>query len=234
MSSIFQGSNLAKNAIIKYSPINYRQINYSIIVAYCKNYGIGYNNTLPWDFKSDLKHFYNLTTKQPDIIDNTKLYKNNSINQPIIMGNNTWKSLNYKPLKKRLNIVLTSNIEKYSNNGNNNHTINNIEQEHNVLFFNCPYKVEDYLKKYKYAHSWIIGGSSIYNYYLKNMIVNNIYSTFIHENYNCDSYFLELKKLNKLNNKHIYGKTINYDLKKSVTTDENGVMLEYQYWKRVM
>ena len=33
-------------------------MNYNIIVAICENNGIGYNNSLPWNIKEDLKIFY--------------------------------------------------------------------------------------------------------------------------------------------------------------------------------
>ena len=34
---------------------------FKLIVAVCKNYGIGKNNTLPWHIKEDLKHFSEIT-----------------------------------------------------------------------------------------------------------------------------------------------------------------------------
>jgi dihydrofolate reductase len=33
----------------------------NVIVAYCKNGGIGINNTLPWKISSDLKKFKKMT-----------------------------------------------------------------------------------------------------------------------------------------------------------------------------
>ena len=51
-------------------------MNINIIVAMCKNNGIGYKNNLPWRISSDLKKFRKLT------IGNKK--------NAIIMGKNTW------------------------------------------------------------------------------------------------------------------------------------------------
>ena len=48
-------------------------MNYNIIVAICKNNGIGYNNKIPWYIKEDLKLFSNLT-------------RGNNNNNAIIMG----------------------------------------------------------------------------------------------------------------------------------------------------
>lgn len=63
----------------------------SIIVAFDKNHGIGAANDLLWtrDLPADLRHFKDITT-----------------GHPIIMGNNTYKSLG-RPLPNRQNIVIS-------------------------------------------------------------------------------------------------------------------------------
>jgi dihydrofolate reductase len=68
---------------------------FSIVVAIDENGGIGKNNTLPWHIPADLKHFARTT-----------------MGGTVIMGRKTWESIpqNYKPLKNRLNIVLTGNL----------------------------------------------------------------------------------------------------------------------------
>ena len=58
----------------------------NIIVAYCRNRGIGINNTLPWHLPEDLKRFKFLTEGS---------------NNTVIMGRKTWESLPLKPLPKR-------------------------------------------------------------------------------------------------------------------------------------
>jgi len=65
-----------------------------MIVAYCKNRGIGISNTLPWKIPIDLKYF-KVTTS----------------NDCVVMGKNTWLSLPKKPLAKRENIVLSSSLK---------------------------------------------------------------------------------------------------------------------------
>lgn len=54
---------------------------------------IGVDNNLPWHYPEDLKFF-----------------KDNTVKKNIVMGFNTFKSLNYKPLPNRTNIVL---VDKY-------------------------------------------------------------------------------------------------------------------------
>lgn len=62
----------------------------SLIAIIAKNRAIGFNNKLLYDIPEDLKHFRSITA-----------------GHAVIMGENTFHSLNDKPLPNRLNIVLT-------------------------------------------------------------------------------------------------------------------------------
>lgn len=64
----------------------------SLIVARAKNGAIGREGSIPWEVPEDLKFFQRET-----------------VGGAIIMGRNTWESLPFKPLPKRLNIVVSSN-----------------------------------------------------------------------------------------------------------------------------
>lgn len=57
-----------------------------------KNKVIGINNTLPWHYKEDLKHFKELTT-----------------GNVIIMGRKTFESIG-KPLPNRINVVISRDV----------------------------------------------------------------------------------------------------------------------------
>lgn len=63
----------------------------SLIVARARNGAIGRGNTIPWHAPEDLAFFQRETT-----------------GGAILMGRNTWDSLPVKPLKNRLNIVITT------------------------------------------------------------------------------------------------------------------------------
>ncbi|UWQ90220.1 dihydrofolate reductase [Rhodobacteraceae bacterium M382] len=63
----------------------------SLIVARARNGAIGKDNTIPWRAPEDLAFFQRETT-----------------GGAVIMGRNTWDSLPFKPLKGRLNIVISS------------------------------------------------------------------------------------------------------------------------------
>jgi dihydrofolate reductase len=146
------------------------KININIISAYCKNNGIGFNNDMPWKFKSDLNKFKSLTTGN----------KNNAI----IMGKNTWNSLNNKSLKYRDNLILSKSIViDYLDNNNITKSFNTYETLYRFLILK------------EYDEIWIIGGESIYKQffelhckkYLFN--INKIYITYINKLYNCDTFF---------------------------------------------
>ena len=62
-------------------------MNFKIIVAATRKFGIGFKNKLPWHIPEDLKHFSKTTIGNG--------------NNAIIMGRNTWESIGSKPLPKR-------------------------------------------------------------------------------------------------------------------------------------
>lgn len=63
----------------------------SLVVGRDRNGAIGKGNDIPWYAPEDLKFF-----------------KRETLGGAIIMGRNTWDSLPFKPLKDRLNIVVSS------------------------------------------------------------------------------------------------------------------------------
>ena len=82
---------------------------FEIIIALNEKNGIGLNNQIPWKCPEDLKFFKEMT--------------NNNI---VIMGRKTWESLPNKPLKNRINIVLSRN--KIENLPENTYHFDNLEK----------------------------------------------------------------------------------------------------------
>ncbi len=111
---------------------------YHIIVAQCKNRGIGYENKIPWQIYEDMKLFSKKTRGQG--------------NNAIVMGRKTWESLPYQPLLKRTNIIVSSTIR--------------VEHE-NVFSFTSILDVKKHCSKSNYDEVWIIGGQAIYEEFLK-------------------------------------------------------------------
>ena len=146
----------------------------NIIVVYSDNNGIGKNNSLPWKITSDLKKFKNLTIGN----------KNNAI----IMGKNTWLSLNNKSLKNRDNLVLSSSLIIDDKDENNNITKS----------FKNELVLREFLENKDYDDIWVIGGENIYDLFLnKTNIFNvkNIYITLLDNDYECDTFFPEIDKI---------------------------------------
>jgi dihydrofolate reductase len=144
----------------------------NIIVAMCKyNNGIGLNGSMPWNIKEDMQYFSTLT-------------KGNG-NNAVIMGANTYKSLNMYGLKERDNFILSSNLKidiilKNSKDEISKYivkTFNNID----MLLETC--------KANNYETVWIIGGSTIYREFLNRNFVNKCYITLIHKLFACDTTF---------------------------------------------
>ena len=93
-------------------------MSFKLIVAICKNRGIGYKNKLPWSFSSDMKYFSNIT-------------RGNN-NNAIIMGRKTFESIG-RALPKRHNIILS--------------TTKTSKTDENISFFNDIGSIIDFCKK---------------------------------------------------------------------------------------
>jgi dihydrofolate reductase len=99
------------------------------IAAIARNFAIGVNGKLPWHYSADLKFF-----------------KQTTVNNAVVMGFNTWKSIG-KPLPKRLNIVLSRS--------------HSIENQPEVLLLRG---VEEALALSKFLNCdmFVIGGAATY------------------------------------------------------------------------
>ncbi|WP_300753451.1 dihydrofolate reductase [uncultured Brachyspira sp.] len=145
----------------------------SLIAAVDLKNGIGLNGIMPWGhIKEDMQFFRSTTT-----------------GYPVVMGRVTFESLGGKPLPKRKNIVISSNIDN--------------EVKYDNLFYDTSF--ENALSKLlleKYNQIFIIGGESIYKKALD--YADRIYLTHIDKDYNCDRFFPEIDKSlfnsNKLKN----------------------------------
>lgn len=99
------------------------------IVAIAKNFAIGKDGKLPWHYSADLKFF-----------------KQTTVNNAVVMGFNTWKSIG-KPLPNRLNIVLSRSAS--------------IENQPNVLLLRGVEEVLA-LSKFLNCNLFVIGGAATY------------------------------------------------------------------------
>ena len=111
----------------------------AMIVAMDKEGFIGRKGELPWRLSSDIKRFKKITESDG--------------NNAVIMGRKTWDSLpkKYKPLSRRLNIVMSRDSEWKS------------EGASNALY---PGRAIEIAYSEGCEECWIIGGSKIYELFL--------------------------------------------------------------------
>ncbi|MEZ5017881.1 MAG: dihydrofolate reductase [Flavipsychrobacter sp.] len=116
------------------------------IVAKDENNAIGKDNTLPWQLPDDLKFFMRTT-----------------MGKPVLMGRNTFDSLG-KPLKGRLNIVLSSQKD--------------LELPEGVLLFHSLEEGIKRLEEEGTEEAFIIGGGKVYEQSFP--LLDRLYLTKVH------------------------------------------------------
>ena len=139
----------------------------NFIVAVSEDYAIGKNNEMLFNLPTDLKYF-----------------KEKTLNKVVVMGRKTFESIPLRPLKNRVNIVITTD-----------------------LTFNCDgvivvHSFEELFKKlenYNDEDIFIIGGSTIYNKLMDRCRL--AYITKIHKKVDADTFINNVE--NKPNWKEI-------------------------------
>ncbi len=150
---------------------------FSLIIACTFDGGIGVSNTIPWNIKEEMALFKKITT---DV--NCYVKKN-----AVIMGRKTWDSLPARPLKNRINIIITSKPLFIDTNENDIFAFKSLDE----AFDFCESNI--YIDKV-----FVIGGKSLYdlcltdNRYLRR--IDNIHLSVIKNKYECDT-FVDLKKI---------------------------------------
>ena len=106
-------------------------------------------------------------------------FKQKTINNVVVMGSKTLLSLpKYLPLKKRTNIVITNEKEKYSNLYK--------DYNHYLIFLSLEETIQ-YIQSNNNNKIFIIGGNQIYNLLLP--YCSNIWLTKMRQTYDCDLIF---------------------------------------------
>jgi dihydrofolate reductase len=146
-------------------------LRFKLIVAMCPNGGIGYKGRLPWPHcKADMAHFAKRTT--------------GSGNNAVVMGKKTWDSIPVRPLRRRANLILSSQTHEP-------HETHEIQSEH---WFRTVPDLFAHLEAAKYDEVWIIGGASIYEQFLAmhangEIIMDEMCVTTMEPIDNCDTFF---------------------------------------------
>lgn len=129
------------------------------IVAADRNWGIGNKNRLLVSIPSDMKFFREKTT-----------------GKVIVMGRKTLESFpGGKPLKNRVNIVLS---------GNREYTVKD------AVVVHTEEELKEELKKYKEEEIFVVGGESVYRMLLP--LCSTVYVTKIDRVFEADTFFPNL------------------------------------------
>ena len=123
-----------------------------LVAAVSDNHVIGVDNDLPWRLPMDLKWF-----------------KMNTLNGAVIMGRRTWESLPRKPLKNRLNIVVSRLYHP---------------DEEGVIWFTTLDSAMVYAMRHRY-YIYVIGGADIFKQslpYINTFILTRVHTTIEHPN----------------------------------------------------
>lgn len=156
------------------------------IVAVDQNRGIGRNGNLLFYISDDMKHF-----------------ARNTNNGAIIMRSGTFNSMGRKPLKNRLNIVISRN-KNYEGNG--------------ATVVHSLDTALEFVKKNNYKTAWIIGGAGLYAEALDS--IDEIYLTQIFSQKPADTFFPEyINTFQKISEQDMM-----YDKK-------NKLNFQFQTWK---
>lgn len=135
----------------------------------CSNGGMGYKGQLPWPHcKADMAHFAKRTT--------------GAGNNAVVMGRATWSSIPMRPLRRRTNLILSSQEPECAPASGQEHWFPSIPE----LFA--------HLESANYDEVWIIGGASIYKQFLEmhqnnEIIIDEMCITQIEGTHECDTFF---------------------------------------------
>lgn len=160
----------------------------NFIVAVSENYGIGKDNNLLFNIKTDLKYF-----------------KEKTLNKVVVMGRKTYESLPFKPLKNRVNIVLTSDDNFY---------------KEGVIVVHSYEELFKEISKYNTDDVFIIGGASLYNKLMDRCY--KAYITKVHKTVEADTFIENIE--NKSNWK---------ETQTSPIITENGLDFEFKEFTRI-
>lgn len=144
----------------------------NIILAHTPKFGIAFKNKIPWNIPHDLGYFQEVTSKRLPNID---------VPNVLIMGRLTADTLK-RPLKDRVNLVLTSNGDYRKDEG---------FIPKSSLLDALEYSFLEHRK----SPIFVIGGSHVVTETLKYPnLIDKIYLTYICHEYECDVFVNDLKE----------------------------------------
>ncbi|KAG8731565.1 dihydrofolate reductase [Ceratobasidium sp. 423] len=191
----------------------------TLVVAATLTNGIGAKGSLPWRLSREMAYFAKVTREGGP---------RSSGPNAVIMGRKTWESIKpqYRPLKGRLNIVISNSIASADNLGPVS------ESEHPTLLATS---LDSSLSGIETETVFVIGGASIYAQALKHPATTRILFTRVLEPAyeECDVFFPEIRDGNQwVQAEHAeLEKWVGFEVAKGVQ-EEKGTKYEFQMWVR--
>ena len=135
---------------------------FSLIMASTWNSVVGSNNSMPWKCSRDMKRFKELTT-----------------GHIVVMGKGTWDSLGRKPLKDRVNVIVSK--ELFFDKKNSDFIVcPSLESVHYLLSLTMSIEDEEF---------FLIGGAKLAKAAMEKNLVNKLYMTTVCGYIHGDTYF---------------------------------------------
>ena len=174
--------------------------------------GISRNLGIPWKIHDELKYFNAVTTYTSPLDLGSKM-------NAVLMGKNTYQSLNLKILPNRYNYVLTT-------------TINTLSDD-KLFIADDIQKIIANIKEKQIDKLFVIGGKSLYEHFINNKLVKYIYLSKIDHEYQCDnSVNLDLSnyKLIEENDVQMYDRILEKNVLVSLMKYENPNYVDNKFW----
>lgn len=196
----------------------------AIVAATDAGLGIGKDGGLPWRLKKEMKYFADVTTAAPAGKQNI-----------VIMGRNSWTSIpeKFRPLKNRINIVITSNPEFEL-------TGTAVKIQQNCLATSLDDALLQIEKQFAdIAHKvFVIGGSQLYKAAMSHQGLTRILFTSIKSDFACDTTYPVDFRSRVTSNQMAWKRKAFEELKTWTTVDvqerqsEDEVSWEYEMWEK--
>jgi dihydrofolate reductase len=164
----------------------------TLILAATPNLGIGNGGGLPWpQLKKEMGFFARVTKRTSPATSSESIKKVNAV----LMGRKTWESIppKFRPLKDRLNIVVTSKPEEFASKLEKKtevegpmvcssvlDAISQLESQHENKLSNSSMELDKV---------FVVGGATIYNTALELPQTKRVLLTKIHKEFECDTFF---------------------------------------------
>ncbi|VVD05152.1 unnamed protein product [Leptidea sinapis] len=151
-------------------------INFNVIAAVSDNRGIGDCGGVPWRINGEVA-FFKMTTIQT---------RDPKKKNAVIIGRVSWECIppKYRPLERRLNVILTRNVDQFKQSVAGIPDIEVAESFDKALAI-----IEQHPN---IESTWVIGGGEIYKLALEHPNCNQIYITDIKKTFQCDTFFPDI------------------------------------------